>query len=104
MFFMQLPTAESTPSALQEPVTQISQRARNQRTVYTLTGWLGFLPFLLFCLLFELLPALMIVESSFVDSDTGGLTWNNFQRIFAQSDKIHAFQNSISLSLISALI
>ncbi|HET8847128.1 MAG TPA: ABC transporter permease subunit [Ktedonobacteraceae bacterium] len=70
---------------------------------YALTGWLGFLPFFLFCLLFELLPAVMIVESSFIDS-AGGFTLNNFQRMFLEPDKLHAFQNSILLSLVSALI
>lgn len=81
-----------------------SDKIQMKRSAYALTGWLGFVPFFLFCLLFELLPAVMIVESSFIDGTTGSLTLNNFQRIFEQTDKIHAFQNSILLSLIAALI
>lgn len=94
---MQLQTAETT-------VSIPTSRARGKRVGYTLASWLGFLPFLLFCLLFELLPAVMIVESSFIDTTTNAFTLTNFQHIFTQSDIIHAFQNSISLSLISALI
>jgi putative spermidine/putrescine transport system permease protein len=46
----------------------------------------------------------MIVESSFVNSTTNAFTLVNFQHIFTEPDKIHAFQNSILLALISALI
>ncbi len=89
----------------QEPAPAATQQRRVGRGLrYNLGSWLGFLPFLLFCLLFELLPAVMIVQGSFIDNDNNSFTLNNFQRIFTQSDKIHAFQNSISLALISALI
>ena len=37
----------------------------------SITSWLGLVPFLLFCLLFELLPAVVIIEGSFTDSNTG---------------------------------
>lgn len=77
-------------------------RARSVR--YQVTGWLGFLPFFLFCLIFELLPALTVVQGSFTDSTTGAFTLYNFSRIFTQRDMLHAFQNSLSLALISALI
>jgi putative spermidine/putrescine transport system permease protein len=82
-------------------------RARKPRASafsFTIASWLGFAPFFIFCLLFELLPALMIVQSSFVDSNTGAFTLNNFQRMFSEPDKLHAFQNSISLSIVTALI
>lgn len=101
---MQLKAAETTTPTGPARRMIASSKVRDRRTGYTLVSWLGFLPFLLFCLLFELLPALLIVESSFVDNTTNAFTLNNFQRIFTESDKIHAFQNSISLSLISALI
>lgn len=87
--------------------TSAFPNARKQRSVnwnYQIVSWLGFVPFLLFCLLFEILPAIMIVQSSFVDSNTGAFTLNNYQRILTEADKIHAFQNSISLSLVTALI
>ena len=91
----------------QANVTMPVARARRPRGAafsYSITSWLGFAPFFIFCLLFELLPALMIVQSSFVDSNTGAFTLNNFQRMLSQADKLHAFQNSISLSLVTALI
>ncbi len=101
---MQLKAVETTTAAGLARGSNPGSRTRGRRLGYSLTSWLGFLPFLLFCLLFEILPAVMIVESSFVDSTTNALTLNNFQRIFTEPDKIHAFQNSISLALISALI
>lgn len=71
---------------------------------YGLISWLGFAPFLLFCLLFEILPAIMIVQSSFIDTNSGAFTLSNYQKILTQADKLHAFQNSISLALVTALI
>jgi putative spermidine/putrescine transport system permease protein len=101
---MQLRAAETTaPSRLTQSSSTL-KKTQHKRLGYSLASWLGFLPFALFCLLFELLPAVIIVESSFVDSTTNAFTLNNFQRIFTEPDKIHAFQNSISLALISALI
>jgi putative spermidine/putrescine transport system permease protein len=101
---MQLKAVEPTMSTRPAKRSTARPNARATRSGYTLVSWLGFLPFLLFCLLFELLPAVMIVENSFVDSTTNSFTLNNFQHIFSEPDKIHAFQNSISLALISALI
>ena len=69
-----------------------------------MASWLGFVPFLLFCLLFELLPAVMIIQGSFTDSNTGAFTLNNYQRVLSEADKLHAFQNSIVLSIVTALI
>lgn len=69
-----------------------------------LKNWLGLLPFILFCVLFEILPAMMIVQGSFTDSTSGALTGNNYQRIFSQTGNIHAFQTSIALALVTALL
>lgn len=71
---------------------------------YALTSWLGLVPFLLFCLLFELLPALIIVFGSFSDSNSEALTLNNYQRMLSQAQNVHAFGTSVSLSLVTALI
>lgn len=79
-------------------------RLRGGSWSYTLTSWLGLVPFLLFCLLFELLPALIIVFGSFSDSNSGTLTLNNYQRMLSQAQNIHAFETSIALSLVTALI
>jgi putative spermidine/putrescine transport system permease protein len=70
---------------------------------FTITSWLGLLPFLLFCLLFELLPAVIIIQGSFTDSNTNAATLNNYQRMFSQISNLHAFQTSISISLVTAL-
>jgi putative spermidine/putrescine transport system permease protein len=79
-------------------------RLRGVNWSYTLTSWLGLVPFLLFCLLFELLPALIIVFGSLSDSNSGALTLNNYQRMLSQAQNIHAFETSIALSLVTALI
>jgi len=71
---------------------------------YIITSWLGLVPFLLFCLLFELLPAVVIIEGSFTNSNTGAVTLNNYQRMFSQTSNLHAFQTSISISLVTALL
>ena len=79
-------------------------RLRGGSWSYTLTGWLGLVPFLLFCLLFELLPALIIIFGSFSDSNTGAMTLDNYQRMLSQAQNLHAFGTSVSLSLVTALI
>jgi putative spermidine/putrescine transport system permease protein len=71
---------------------------------YIITSWLGLVPFLLFCLLFELLPAVVIIEGSFTDSNTGAVTLNNYQGLFSQASNLHAFQTSVSISLVTALL
>lgn len=71
---------------------------------YSIMSWLGFVPFLLFCLLFEILPAVMIIQNSFLDSNTGALTSSNYQNMLSHSSYVHAFQTSISLSVVTALI
>jgi putative spermidine/putrescine transport system permease protein len=89
--------------AIDTPAPAAGKKASGKSLRYGMVSWLGFLPFFIFCLLFELLPTVMIVQSSFIDNDTNGFTLNNFQRMFTEPDKIHAFQNSFSISLIAAL-
>ena len=86
----------------QEPTRERRQGGRGWS--YTLTNWLGLVPFLLFCLLFEILPAIIIIQGSFTDNNTGAKTLDNYQRMFSQASNLHAFQTSISLSLVTALI
>jgi putative spermidine/putrescine transport system permease protein len=71
---------------------------------YTLTSWLGLVPFLLFCLLFEIIPAIIIIQGSFTDNTTGGATLDNYKHMFSQVSYLHAFQNSISISIVTALL
>lgn len=79
------------------------RKPRRVRWGYTATSWLGLVPFLLFCLLFELLPALVIVEGSFLDSK-GAFTLDNYRHMLALPSNLRAFQTSISISLVTALI
>lgn len=95
-------TVDATTSTAKSPTK--TRQPRRSNWSYHLTNWLGFVPFLLFCLLFEILPAVIVIESSFLDSNTGALTLNNYQRMLSQAGNLHAFQNSISLSVVTALI
>ncbi len=70
----------------------------------TLKSWLGLVPFLLFCLLFEILPAVIVVQESFANSTTGAFTWNNYQQIFKQAQYWHSYRTSIQVSLTTALL
>jgi putative spermidine/putrescine transport system permease protein len=80
-----------------------ARRGRGIRWSYTLTSWLGLVPFLLFCLLFEVLPAVVIIQGSFLN-DSGAFTTANYQHVFSQISNLHAFQTSIAISLVTALI
>ncbi|HEY4388693.1 MAG TPA: ABC transporter permease subunit, partial [Ktedonobacteraceae bacterium] len=88
----------------QERASVASPRKGSMRWTFTLVSWLGVCPLLLFCLLFEVLPALVVFQGSFLDSNTGAVTLENYQRMFSQSGNFHAFQNSILLSLVTALV
>ena len=71
---------------------------------YTLTNWLGLVPFLLFCLLFEILPGLIIIQGSFADDNTGAFTLANYQHMLSQASNLRAFQTSISISLVTTIL
>lgn len=92
---MQLSAADTTQTR--------AERVRSGRWGYALTSWLGMVPFLLFCLLFEVLPAVVIIQGSFLDAN-GAFTLDNYQRVFSQTGNLHAFQTSILLSLVTALL
>lgn len=95
-------TADTTVSAVGSAVKV--RRPHSIRWSYTITSWLGLVPFLLFTLLFELLPALVIIQGSFTDSNTGVVTLNNYQRMLSQTSNLRAFQTSISISVVTALV
>src|SRR5712692_10923832 len=93
-----------TPTA--RNVAKAPNRARRQGGrgwSYTLTSWLGLVPFLLFCLLFEVLPAIIIIQGSFSQDNTGAPTLDNYRHMFS-TENFHAFQTSVSISLVTALI
>src|SRR5947199_2489046 len=79
------------------------RRSGTSRWSYSLTSWLGLVPFLLFCLLFEILPAIIIIQGSFTDNNTGAPTLDNYRHMFS-TENLHAFQTSISISVVTALI
>lgn len=84
--------------------TSGNRRSSGRGWSYHLTSWLGLVPFLLFCLLFEVLPAIIIIQGSFTDNTSGAFTFNNFQRVVSLPSNLHAFETSIEISLVSALI
>src|SRR6266566_1820897 len=87
--------------------TQAPSKARRETGrgwSYTFTSWLGLVPFLLFCLLFEILPAIIIIQGSFSDDTTGAPTLDNYKHMFSQVSNLHAFQTSISISIVTALL
>lgn len=81
-----------------------ARRSGGRGWSYTLTSWLGLVPFLLFCLLFEIFPAIIIIQGSFADNNTGGFTLDNFQRVLSLPSNLHAFGTSIAISIVTALI
>ncbi len=84
--------------------TATTKRPRGINWSYALTSWLGLVPFLLFCLLFEILPAIIIIQGSFTDNTTGALTMSNYQHMLGQASNLHAFETSISISLVTAIL
>src|SRR5436190_22883444 len=91
-------TGETKPQS-----TMKVRRSGTSRWSYSLTSWLGLVPFLLFCLLFEILPAIIIIQGSFTDNNTGAPTLDNYRHMFS-TQNLHAFQTSISISVVTALI
>ncbi|GER83987.1 hypothetical protein KTAU_26240 [Thermogemmatispora aurantia] len=78
-----------------------------RRSAWRLAGllaWSILVPFLLFCLLFELLPVVITIQGSLTNGGTGGLSLAGYQRLLAQASNLRAFQNSVALSLVTALI
>ena len=80
-----------------------TKRPGRRRWSYTLTSWLGLVPFLLFCLLFEILPAIIIIQGSLRDDATGAPTLDNYRQMFT-TEYLHAFGTSIAISCVTALI
>ncbi len=66
------------------------------------TAWLGGLPFPAFCLVFEIIPVLILLRGSFCDKD-GALTRLNYQKASAPL-YIPSFWRSIQLSVVTAIL
>ncbi len=67
------------------------------------SDWLGFAPFLLFCLAFELVPVLLLVRGSFLEKGTGLFTLSHYTDL-QHPLYINSFVNSIKLSAMTAAI
>jgi len=96
--------AESSTADGARKGTSRARRSSGRGWSYNLTSWLGLVPFLLFCLIFEVVPAIIIIQGSFSDNTTGGFTLDNFQHVLSLSSNLHAFETSISISIVTALI
>src|SRR5947207_12127776 len=96
--------AETSSTGSEARASARARRTGGRGWSYSLTSWLGLVPFLLFCLLFEILPAIIIIQGSFTDNNTGAPTLDNYKHMFSQASNLHAFQTSISISLVTALL
>ncbi|MGD0708308.1 MAG: hypothetical protein ABSA51_07635, partial [Anaerolineaceae bacterium] len=68
-----------------------------------MTAWMGLLPFLLFCLAFEIVPVLFLVRGSIIEKTTGQLTIQHYLDL-NHPLYINSFVNSIKLSGLTAII
>src|SRR2546429_5433989 len=96
--------AETSTTGSEARASARARRTGGRGWSYSLTSWLGLVPFLVFCLLFEILPAIIIIQGSFSDNNTGAPTLDNYKHMFSQVGNLHAFQTSISISIVTALI
>jgi putative spermidine/putrescine transport system permease protein len=76
--------------------------SRNKRTTW-FSDWVGFAPFLLFCLVFELVPILLMIRGSFVDRTNGAFTFSHYVDL-QRPLYVNSFLNSIKLSGLTAAI
>jgi putative spermidine/putrescine transport system permease protein len=97
-------TAVTTTARNSAVAPRRTRRQGGRSWSYTLTSWLGLVPFLLFCLLFEILPAIIIIQGSFTNDTTGTVTLDNYKHMFSQVSNLHAFETSISISIVTALL
>ena len=66
-------------------------------------NWLGIVPFLLFCLAFEIVPMLMLLRGSLIVKNTLNFTFSHYLDL-AHPLYINSFLNSIKLSGLTAII
>ncbi len=77
--------------------------ASKKRKTSWVSNWVGFAPFLLFCLAFELVPVLLLIRGSFVDKASGLFTLAHYTDL-QRPLYINSFVNSIKLSGLTAAI
>jgi putative spermidine/putrescine transport system permease protein len=83
---------------MRAPITSPSQK----KTGFT-SDWLGFAPFLLFCLAFEIIPVLFLLRGSFIEKTTHQFTIQHYLDL-QHPLYINSFLNSIKLSGLTAII
>ena len=66
-------------------------------------NWLGFLPFLLFCLAFEFVPIFFLLRGSFIEKGTQAFTLQHYAAM-QRNIYVNSFKNSIRISGLSAII
>ncbi len=66
--------------------------------------WLGFAPFLLFCLAFEIVPVLFLLRGSFIEKGTNQFTVQNYVELMQRPLYVNSFINSIKISGLTAII
>jgi len=66
-------------------------------------NWLGIVPFLLFCLIFEIVPIIMLIRGSIIDKQTLKLTAAHYKDLLHPL-YINSFWNSIKLSGLTAIL
>nr|BBH92326.1 ABC transporter [Thermogemmatispora argillosa] len=100
----QVPRVQEEQLTTHAAAASQGQRRRQSGLLTALIAWSTLVPFLLFCLLFELLPVVITIQGSLTNGGSGGLSLASYQRLFAQASNLRAFQNSVALSLVTALI
>jgi putative spermidine/putrescine transport system permease protein len=77
-----------------QPTKKDTQRTSN---------WLGFLPFLLFCLVFEVVPIIFLLRGSFIEKTTHQFTLQHYLDL-QRPLYVNSFVNSIKISGLTAII
>lgn len=67
------------------------------------SNWLGFAPFLLFCLAFEIVPVIFLLRGSFIEKTTHQFTIQHYLDL-QRPLFVNSFLNSIKLSGLTAVI
>lgn len=67
------------------------------------SDWLGFLPFLLFCLVFEVVPIIFLLRGSFIEKTTHQFTLQHYLDL-QRPLYVNSFMNSIKISGLTAII
>jgi putative spermidine/putrescine transport system permease protein len=79
------------------------EKITKKRNKAEVKKWLGFIPFLLFCMAFEFVPILFLIRGSFIDKVTQSFTLAHYQAI-THTIYVNSFLNGIKISGLTAII